>query len=354
AAIDAAFPGDIIDGFQAGDAEVFLTKSLTLRNGMFDLGQVNHRLLRITGTPGIPTVLQSVVFRHEAWALGESSAGHGFIVSGTAQELRIDECRFEAVTGRDVNWATIEAGMFMVDVAVDRLWIRESSFVATDLDDNVPACDDFMYEYNGYPGISCLRAVARETILEACHLRAGNGVGLSVDCQQIAECLRYGGRMGYDAGDGGTALHLTCARGALIGTTYQDAPGGAITGSCPPYTFRPGRPGMSLVSGSVTRTDRHLTASGSPTVGGNLLVSCPLGPGEAGVFVIGIDWQFVPTAFGTLFTTPLDAFALPGGSASVSLSIPSNPSLRTLPLVTQAVFLRPSFRVGNPSGVTIR
>src|SRR5690606_14893094 len=53
AAIDAAFPGDIIDGFQAGDAEVFLTKSLMLRNGRFDLGQVNHRLLRITGTSGI-------------------------------------------------------------------------------------------------------------------------------------------------------------------------------------------------------------------------------------------------------------------------------------------------------------
>jgi hypothetical protein len=83
-------------------------------------------------------------------------------------------------------------------------------------------------------------------------------------------------------------------------------------------------------------------------------VSCPLDPGQAGAFLVGVGWRFVPTLLGTVYTDPLDVFSLPGGSASVSIPIPNSPSLRGLPIVTQAVYLLPAFALGNPSGVMIR
>jgi hypothetical protein len=67
-----------------------------------------------------------------------------------------------------------------------------------------------------------------------------------------------------------------------------------------------------------------------------------------------VVWEWIRTPLGMVFTEPLDVFTLPGGNASVSIAIPNSASLRGLPVVTQAVFLRPAFHLGNPSGVMIR
>jgi hypothetical protein len=168
------------------------------------------------------------------------------------------------------------------------------------------------------------------------------------------ECIRRGGWLIDMSGDGGDAVRLNSARGVIVGSTLHDALPGDVSNSCSRYSIVRGRPGQSVIAGAFETLDQRLAATGPASIGSYLLVTCPLAPGEAGAFLIGVDWEWIRTPLGMVFTEPLDVFTLPGGNASVSIAIPNSASLRGLPVVTQAVFLRPAFHLGNPSGVMIR
>jgi hypothetical protein len=322
-------------------------------------------------TPGLPLTFRNL--RLDLWDLGYDIGIRGLRTPNPlVGEIHFDQFSARIVSGFD------EGNGLIADLRATKVWMRGCRFEAMDL-----SPDKGCVDIHGTDGHSCLKVSADTLHLEDCFLRAGSAIHLRYDC-----CGPVGGNCSGQfaiGGLGGTALAATTRNTTMVRCQISDGNGGTVensplwlttvqAGAARPSTFggqtgtldtfevshelaRPGALGAQYSSRGPTVAigpAAPLVVGGPVTPGTFLAVTLNTAPGSTSVFGLGLGWDELPKALGTVWTVPIDVLGHSGGGTTQTYAIPAIPELRGMPIVTQALQLLPSLELLNPSGVAIR
>jgi hypothetical protein len=276
----------------------------------------------------------------------------------------------------------------LVDVTVGSLWLRNCNWTANDQQQDGACFDRVTYG----PAGGILRVTAAQLILEDTTLRAASGAWYY---SHSTNCFGCDG-MPYTANtpQGGFALHAITSDTFLIRTRTSDGNGGGAQPAQPPcgsYGI-PSGPGQSTFGSNVHAYDfvhqsglpgavtaswagfdaprGALTSIGDPTAPLRLSGNAQLGGGiqasvtETGISLLAMAFAWSPTntPVGRIAFDPLQehfTFLVftPTPPSTQSWSVPNDPFLSGLPIVTQLFPFDPTngaWRAANPSALTLR
>ncbi|HEX6812044.1 MAG TPA: hypothetical protein VF384_10515 [Planctomycetota bacterium] len=382
AALNAAQPGDriLIGASLLMPSTAIITKSVTIESvtgavhtiSLYGAGGLAQELRIQALTPGLPLTFR----RLQIAGYEMSSAPGGIRTVGALQgEIRFDQVEFLRSDGS--GWTRYGGGV-IADLSATTVWLRDCRFVAADMHSNFGCMD-----VQGTHGTSCLKVVADTLHLEDCSLRAASAIHLAYACcfGSPPNCAGQFAQSGL----GGTALDATTRNTTIVRCQFSDGNGGTVennpawlvpvaAGAARPSTFGgqtgvldqfgvtheqalPGAVGPQWVGrGPIVAVGPAAPLSiGGPAEPGTFVgVTLNTAPGSFSVFLVGLAWGEIPTAFGMCWVAPFDVWLHGGAGTTQTYAIPAIPQLRGIPIVVQALQVLPTTDRLNPSGVAVR